>query len=88
MRRGEGCGERARAALAVMLPTGLHRRRNTTATLVRHPDLTGSFLTFNSRMLVHSALPPGRRELAILRVARHRAHEGQLTDLISNERKR
>lgn len=78
MRRGEGWDERARAALAVMLPTGLHRRRSTTATLVRHPDLTGSFLAFNSRVLLNSALPPGRRELAILRVARrHRTHEGQ-----------
>jgi 4-carboxymuconolactone decarboxylase len=86
MPRGEGWDERARTALAVMLPTSRHRRRTTTATLVRHPDLTGSFLAFNSRMLLRSALPPGRRELAILRVARrHRAGRGHL---VLTERKR
>jgi len=72
MRRGDGWNKRARAALAVMLPTSRHRPGTTTATLVRHSDLTGSFLAFNSRMLLRSALPPGRRELAILRVARRR----------------
>jgi hypothetical protein len=61
-----------------MLPTSRHRPEHTTATLVRHSDLTGSVLAFNSRMLLRSALPPGRRELAILRVARRRhMHDGQ-----------
>lgn len=66
------------AALAIILPTSRHRPENAMATLVRHSDLTGSFLAFNSRMLLRSALPPGRRELAILRVARRRnIREGQ-----------
>ena len=40
------------------------------ATLVRHPDLTESFLPFSTRLLVNSTLPPRLRELVILRVAR------------------
>jgi hypothetical protein len=78
MQRGEGWNQRARTALAVMLPTSRHRPENATAMLVRHSDLTGSVLAFNSRMLLRSALPPGPRELAILRVARRRnIREGQ-----------
>jgi hypothetical protein len=66
--------ERVRAALAVMLPTGRHDPRNgrAMASLVRHPDLAGPFLASNARLLMRSALPPGRRELAILRAARRR----------------
>ena len=62
----------ARKALSVMLP---EERRNPDgagtllSTLVRHPDLTKSFLRFNVHLLMRSTLPARIRELAILRVA-------------------
>ncbi len=73
---GDQWDERARAALAELLPE--HRRNprgagHALATLVRHPDLTETFLPFNARLLLRSTLPPRVRELAILRVARRRA---------------
>ena len=42
---------------------------NLLATLVRHPELTRSFLRFNNHLLFSSTLPPRLRELAVLRVA-------------------
>ena len=65
--------DRTRAALAALLPPERRNPRgagNALATLVRHPDLTAAFLPFNTRLLLHSTLPPRLRELAILRVAR------------------
>ena len=65
--------ERARAALAALLPPDRRNPRgagNAMATLARHPELTETFLPFNSRLLLRSTLPPRLRELAILRVAR------------------
>jgi AhpD family alkylhydroperoxidase len=67
--------DQVRAALAGMLPRSRRDPRgagNALATLVRHPDLTAAFLTFNVHLLVHSTLPPRLRELAVLRVARRR----------------
>ncbi|GAA3204476.1 carboxymuconolactone decarboxylase family protein [Actinocorallia longicatena] len=64
-----------RKALSVMLPTARQnpdRAGNAIGTLVRHPDLTAAFLTFNSHLLLRSSLPPRQRELAILRIARRR----------------
>ena len=65
--------ERARAALAALLPPDRRNPRgagNAMATLARHPELTETFLPFNSRLLLRSTLPPRLRELAILRVVR------------------
>jgi len=65
--------ERTRAALAALLPPDRRNPRgagNAMATLARHPDLTETFLPFNTRLLLHNTLPPRLRELAILRVAR------------------
>ena len=42
---------------------------NAIATLVNHPDLTKSYLTFSFYLLTRSTLPPRLRELAVLRVA-------------------
>ena len=65
--------DRTRAALAALLPPERRNPRgagNALATLARHPDLAAAFLPFNTRLLLHSTLPPRLRELAILRVAR------------------
>jgi AhpD family alkylhydroperoxidase len=65
--------ERARAALAALLPPDRRNPRgagNAMATLARHPELTETFLPFSTRLLLRSTLPPRLRELAILRVAR------------------
>ena len=65
--------ERTRAALAALLPPDRRNPQgagNAMATLARHPDLTETFLPFNTRLLLHNTLPPRLRELAILRVAR------------------
>jgi len=65
--------DRTRAALAALLPPDRRNPRgagNAMATLARHPDLTETFLPFNTRLLLRSTLPPRLRELAILRVAR------------------
>jgi AhpD family alkylhydroperoxidase len=67
--------DRSRAALAVMLPERRLNPRgagNALSTMVRHPDLVGSFLHFNKHLLLNSTVPPRLRELAILRVARRR----------------
>jgi 4-carboxymuconolactone decarboxylase len=45
---------------------------NAIATLVNHPDLTRSYLTFSFYLLTRSTLPARLRELAVLRIA-HRA---------------
>lgn len=42
---------------------------NAIATLVNHPDLTRSYLTFSFYLLTRSTLAPRLRELAVLRVA-------------------
>jgi AhpD family alkylhydroperoxidase len=42
---------------------------NALATLVRHPELAGKFLPFNTYLMEGSSLPARERELAILRVA-------------------
>jgi 4-carboxymuconolactone decarboxylase len=42
---------------------------NAIATLVNHPDLTRSYLTFSFYLLTRSTLSPRPRELAVLRVA-------------------
>lgn len=42
---------------------------NAIATLVNHPDLTRSYLTFSFYLLTGSTLSPRLRELAVLRVA-------------------
>ena len=65
--------DRTRAALAALLPPDRRNPRgagHAMATLARHPELTETFLPFNTRLLLHSTLPPRVRELAILRVAR------------------
>ena len=65
--------ERTRAALAALLPPERRNPQgagNAMATLARHPDLTATFLPFNTRLLLHNTVPPRLRELAILRVAR------------------
>ena len=65
--------DRTRAALAALLPPERRNPQgagNAMATLARHPDLTETFLPFNTRLLLRSTLPPRLRELAILRVAR------------------
>ncbi|MGI8329490.1 carboxymuconolactone decarboxylase family protein [Actinomadura scrupuli] len=72
---GDQWDERARTALAGLLPEDRRDPRNAgnaLATLVRHPALTGAFLTFNAHLLLRSTLPARLRELAILRVARRR----------------
>ncbi|MBW8482641.1 carboxymuconolactone decarboxylase family protein [Actinomadura parmotrematis] len=68
--------DRARAALAALLPEGRRDAAsagNALATLVRHPDLTRAFLPFNAHLLMGTTLPSRLRELAILRVAHRRA---------------
>jgi 4-carboxymuconolactone decarboxylase len=42
---------------------------NAISTLVNHPDLTRSYLTFSFYLLTRSTLSPRLRELAVLRVA-------------------
>jgi 4-carboxymuconolactone decarboxylase len=67
--------ERVHAALSGLLPPARRNPRdagNALATLVRHPELTAAFLTFNTHLLTQSTLPPRLRELAVLRVARRR----------------
>jgi len=62
-------------ALSVLVP---ERRQNPVgagtalATLVRHPDLTAAFLTFQKHLMIDSTLSPRLRELAILRIAQRR----------------
>lgn len=62
-------------ALAVLVPEHRLNPRgagNALATMVRHPDLTEAFLTFNKHLMLHSTVSPRLRELAILRVAKRR----------------
>lgn len=64
-----------RGALKGMLPK---ERQNPAgagpmlSTLLRHPDLTKSFLGLSVHLLYRSTLPPRLREVAILRVAHRR----------------
>ncbi len=63
------------AALRGMLPRNLRNPEgagNALGTLVRHPDLTKAFLSFNVHLLFRSTLPPRLREMAILRIAKRR----------------
>ena len=72
---GEQWDEEVDAALKGMLPRALRNPEgagNALGTLIRHPELTKSFLGFNVHLLFRSTLPPRLRELAILRVARRR----------------
>jgi 4-carboxymuconolactone decarboxylase len=72
---GDQWDDRTREALTGLLPRASHdpaAAGNAVATLLRHPDLTKAFLTFNMHLLFGSTLPPRLRELAILRVARSR----------------
>jgi 4-carboxymuconolactone decarboxylase len=72
---GDQWDERARDAVAGFLPAGRRDPAgagNALSTLVRHPDLTRAFLTFNAHLLTASTLPSRLRELAVLRVARRR----------------
>ncbi|WP_068160740.1 carboxymuconolactone decarboxylase family protein [Rhodococcus phenolicus] len=48
---------------------------NLLGTLARYPELTQSFLTFNSHLLRGTSLSPRQRELLVLRVAAHRGSD-------------
>lgn len=70
----EDWDDEAREALASTVPP--ERRRpdkvgNALATLVRHPQLAGAFLPFNTYLQKASTLPERVRELVILRTAFH-----------------
>ncbi|ART67479.1 carboxymuconolactone decarboxylase [Mycobacterium dioxanotrophicus] len=70
----EDWDDHAREALAGTVP--LERRNaddvgNALATLVRHPELAGRFLPFNTYLQKSSRLPGRIRELVILRTAHH-----------------
>lgn len=70
----EDWDDRARDALAGTVPP--ERRNagdvgNALATLVRHPELAGLFLPFNTYLQKSSRLPERIRELVILRTAHH-----------------
>jgi 4-carboxymuconolactone decarboxylase len=73
-------GERARTALASLIPTERANpvgAGNVLSTMVRHPDLTAAYLPFNAYLLTRSTLSPRVREVALLRVV-HRSHCGYL----------
>lgn len=62
----------ARAALVGTVPPERRNREdagNALSTLVRHPELAGAFLPFNSYLQQGSSLPERIRELVILRTA-------------------
>ena len=62
----------ARAALEGTVPPERRNRENAgnaLSTLVRHPELAGAFLPFNSYLQQDSSLPERIRELVILRTA-------------------
>ncbi|MDT5079196.1 MAG: 4-carboxymuconolactone decarboxylase [Mycobacterium sp.] len=67
--------DRARAALRPLLPAERANRDgagNVLATMVRHPDLTQAYLTFNAYVLTKSTLSQRVREVALLRVVHRR----------------
>jgi 4-carboxymuconolactone decarboxylase len=67
--------DRARASLRPLLPaerTNPRSAGNILATMVRHPDLTRAYLTFNAYLLTKSSLSQRVRELALLRVVHRR----------------
>jgi 4-carboxymuconolactone decarboxylase len=62
--------ERARTALASLIPADRANpvgAGNVLSTLVRHPDLVGAYLPFNTYLLRGSTLSPRVREVALLR---------------------
>ena len=62
--------DQARAAVAALLPPERANARdagNVLATMVRHPDLTRSYLKFNAYLLMDSTLSARVREIALLR---------------------
>ena len=72
----EDWDDRARAALASLIPPDRANPSgagNVLSTLVRHPDLTGAYLPFNTYLLKNSTLTPRVREVALLRVV-HRSN--------------
>jgi 4-carboxymuconolactone decarboxylase len=67
--------DRARASLRPLLPderTNPRDAGNVLATMVRHPDLTQAYLTFNAYVLIKSTLSQRVREVALLRVVHRR----------------
>jgi 4-carboxymuconolactone decarboxylase len=65
-------GDEVDVALSAMVPAERRtpeKAGNLLGTLVRHPELTRSFLRFNRHLLFGSTLPARLRELAILAVA-------------------
>ncbi len=67
----EGWDDRARAAVAALLPPERANARdagNLLGTLVRHPDLTRAYLKFNAYLLMDSTLSARVREIALLRI--------------------
>jgi 4-carboxymuconolactone decarboxylase len=67
--------DRARAALRPLLPAARATpdgAGNVLATMVRHPDLTQAYLTFNAYVLTESTLSQRVREVALLRVVHRR----------------
>jgi 4-carboxymuconolactone decarboxylase len=67
--------DRARASLRPLLPAERTNPRdagNVLATMVRHPDLTQAYLTFNAYVLTKSTLSQRVREVALLRVVHRR----------------
>ena len=68
---GSEWGDRARAALASLIPPDRANPSgagNVLSTMVRHPDLTAAYLPFNTYLLRNSTLSPRIREVALLRV--------------------
>jgi 4-carboxymuconolactone decarboxylase len=74
----EPWSDEARASLRPLLPADRANARdagNVLATMVRHPDLTHAYLTFNAYLLIKSTLSQRVREVALLRVVHRRACE-------------
>jgi 4-carboxymuconolactone decarboxylase len=71
----EAWDDRARAALASLIPTDRANPSgagNVLSTMVRHPDLTQAYLPFNAYVLRNSTLSPRVREVAVLRAVQRR----------------
>lgn len=67
----EDWDDNARMALASLIPperANPSGSGNVLSTLVRHPDLTGAYLPFNTYLLRGSTLSPRTLEVALLRV--------------------
>ena len=67
----EDWDDNARKALASLIPPDRANPSgsgNVLSTLVRHPDLTGAYLPFNTYLLRGSTLSPRTLEVALLRV--------------------